>query len=320
MARAAVLVVGFFAVGAKAMNSSDWADCLTISETVPGDVDLANNKTCYEDLVWAKTVGVKQNPSWYPGLNENSSIYQFQEAVYEMKGPLTNGTSWSCPKPCAEAPIAGPMGAVSPPSTGSSSSNLPWWAWLLLLLCCCAPLIGLACAFFLCYETVAFLCPSSEKKRPKKKRAIKVAAPVAAPEPEPVTRAMAPVSTVSAPMPVYQPVQMAAPVAPAVTTAAPVYMEAARAQPVTYAAPQAMSYAAPQAMSYVAPQVQSYAAPQVQSYAAPQAMSYAAPMSMAQPTYATGSMAMAQPVSLFDQLDTNHDGSIGRAELAAMQR
>merc|ERR1711957_546063 len=73
----------------------------------------------------------------------------------------------------------------------------------------------------------------------------------------------------------------------------------------------AITYAAP-SMTYAAPAMQTYAAPVI-TYAAP-AMMMTEPMAYAAPAAAYGS------VSMFDQIDRNHDGVITRAEFQQYQR
>jgi len=69
----------------------------------------------------------------------------------------------------------------------------------------------------------------------------------------------------------------------------------------------ATTYAAP-AMTYAAPAMQTYAAP-VTTYAAP-AMAMIEPVAYAAPA----------AVSMFDQIDRNHDGVITKAEFQQFQR
>lgn len=45
---------------------------------------VATNATqpqCYNDILWALTVGIHSNPEWYPGLTANSSWVEFQSYV-----------------------------------------------------------------------------------------------------------------------------------------------------------------------------------------------------------------------------------------------
>jgi hypothetical protein len=165
--------------------------------------------------------------------------------------------------------------------------GLAWYWWALMALAALAVMGGL----------VYFCSPRSKPQ--KKKRAVnKQTVPLAA-APAPAVVTFAPVATRAVPMPSYT--YAAAPVTTAV--APPVYVEA----PVSYAAPASVSYAAPAYMSDAAPaSVTPYTGPVTTAYAAP-----AAPYPIA-----------AEPVSgaagaMFNMIDSNHDGSISRAEFAA---
>lgn len=60
--------------------------CETASET---------GEACYESIRWGSTVGIRKHPLWYPNLNENSSVEEFQ--LHLHADPNTK-----CPKrPCA---------------------------------------------------------------------------------------------------------------------------------------------------------------------------------------------------------------------------
>lgn len=63
--------------------SNESSNCLTAT---PG-------ASCWEEVRWAKTVGISQHPEWYPGLNASSSTESFQCIVYQ------SGSN-KCSKPC----------------------------------------------------------------------------------------------------------------------------------------------------------------------------------------------------------------------------
>mmetsp|Transcript_61397 Transcript_61397/g.180094 ORF Transcript_61397/g.180094 Transcript_61397/m.180094 type:complete len:380 (-) Transcript_61397:33-1172(-) len=50
-------------------------------------------ETCFDKIKWAMTTGLKTKPHWYPGLNNNSSMADFQR-LFERKG------YFGCQKPC----------------------------------------------------------------------------------------------------------------------------------------------------------------------------------------------------------------------------
>merc|ERR1719230_1161338 len=101
---------------------------------------------CYTNVIWAKETGITENPSMYMNyttLTTNSSLADFQCALYGMKGGDESGTGWNCTKPCTSTIVAGPgemcevvsttLATTTTPGT-SSSSSFPWWAWLLVVL------------------------------------------------------------------------------------------------------------------------------------------------------------------------------------------
>jgi hypothetical protein len=88
----------------------------------------------------------------------------------------------------------------------------------------------------------------------------------------------------------------------------------------TYGAPSTMTYGAPATIT-AAPSTMTYGAPATMTYGAPATMTYAAPtMTYGAPGATMYQSAAAEPVSAFDQIDTNHDGVISRAEFASMMR
>eukprot|EP00441_Pelagodinium_beii_P004776 CAMPEP_0197703616 /NCGR_PEP_ID=MMETSP1338-20131121/125527_1 /TAXON_ID=43686 ORGANISM="Pelagodinium beii, Strain RCC1491" /NCGR_SAMPLE_ID=MMETSP1338 /ASSEMBLY_ACC=CAM_ASM_000754 /LENGTH=435 /DNA_ID=CAMNT_0043287513 /DNA_START=306 /DNA_END=1610 /DNA_ORIENTATION=- len=69
--------------------------------------DARHGELCYNEIQWARTHGVHEHPSWYPGLTAGSSDAEFQEIVHSKP-------SSKCPKPCAKgslgiAPTAAPV-------------------------------------------------------------------------------------------------------------------------------------------------------------------------------------------------------------------
>lgn len=297
--------------------------CAQITAASPGQ--------CFGAVMWAKNVGIVQQPDYYgawPGLNTNSSFEDFQYVLNQMiDNPQSNGTGWQCPMPCTStyittltttAAVTSTAGLVStsakdlvmPSSTspavfstttamvGASdeSSGFPWWGWLILLgvaLLCCAGLV----AAYMKYGT-------GKAKKTKRAMAVKAEAPPAAA----TTRIAAP-----APAP-----------APVTYTAAPTYT-AVPAPPVQLTAQPVQTVAAPAVQYAVVPEVQApsvqmravptYEVP-IQATSMPMQMAYAAPA--AAPAIAP--MDRAQAAALFDQLDTNHDGTISRSEFARLMQ
>lgn len=49
--------------------------------------------SCWNEVQWAMTDGIRQHPEWYPGLNANSPREQFQEVVHQ-------NSPGKCPLPC----------------------------------------------------------------------------------------------------------------------------------------------------------------------------------------------------------------------------
>jgi hypothetical protein len=193
-------------------------------------------------------------------------------------------------------PQAGNCSAASVPvviDKATPEGGLAWYWWALMVLAALAIIGGL----------VYFFYPRSKPPQ-KKKRAVNTVKPTA---PAPVTSA--PVATTAVPMPTYT--YAAAPVTTAV--APPVYVQA----PVSYAAPATVSYAAP---APAEPAYMNYAASaSVMPYTGPVTTAYAAPG--ASVSYAAANPIAAEPVTgagaMFNMIDSNHDGSISRAEFAA---
>merc|ERR1712203_275437 len=69
---------------------TDSANCHT---AIPGE-------KCYEEITWAQSNGIFAHPEWYPGLTAQSSLSDFQRAVFE------SGDS-ACQAPCASGDSAG---------------------------------------------------------------------------------------------------------------------------------------------------------------------------------------------------------------------
>mmetsp|Transcript_26691 Transcript_26691/g.70480 ORF Transcript_26691/g.70480 Transcript_26691/m.70480 type:complete len:537 (+) Transcript_26691:43-1653(+) len=98
----------------------------------------ADGGKCWSEIMWAKNVGVKQHPDWYPGLDaQSSSIADWQAKVY-------NSTHSPCPRPCGmeeklrsaadfscnvepPAPLWAPA-AGTPVNVKVLSYNLFWWS------------------------------------------------------------------------------------------------------------------------------------------------------------------------------------------------
>lgn len=57
---------------------------------------VAINDTCWEQVIWAMENGIKDNPGWYPSLNESSSFIDFQIELYNRQ---------QCYHPCIPATI-----------------------------------------------------------------------------------------------------------------------------------------------------------------------------------------------------------------------
>eukprot|EP00931_Biecheleriopsis_adriatica_P070955 TRINITY_DN4478_c0_g2_i1.p1 TRINITY_DN4478_c0_g2~~TRINITY_DN4478_c0_g2_i1.p1 ORF type:complete len:583 (-),score=113.16 TRINITY_DN4478_c0_g2_i1:71-1759(-) len=215
-----------------------------------------------------------------------------------------------------------------------SSGGFPWWAWLLIVL---GIVILAGVIYALCFG-------GSKKKSDKKKESGSSKSKIAARDLESAGAEKTPlmretpagegapsgitsqgVSGAQMNMPL-GPAQMQSPIASAgqpviPSTASPVAMApvsagmpqyASGGQPVVYSSqPMVMSGAQPMVMSGAQPMVMSGAQPMVMPGAQPMVMSGAQPVSMPQ--------AMIDANALFDQLDTDGDGTISRQELQRLQ-
>jgi hypothetical protein len=260
-------------------------------------VEANNIAKCARNVMWAMTTGIKTKPEFYTkfdNLTAASSFGDFQCALWKLTvDGSANSTGHECLHPCSKQPLkykdgsdllcegtgahAAAADAANNGEAGKGNEGRPWWAWLLVFIgiCCALPCCGLLCSAFLCYESVACIFGKSAKPA-KKKRALKKT--IETPAPAAPTARPTPVATTTVPMPVYT--SYAAPVTTAFTTAPPVYLQAAPAPTVSYAAP-AVTCAAP--------------ATSVQ-YSAP-AVTYAAPAASA--SY----LVTAEPVTTFDMID-----------------
>eukprot|EP00405_Crypthecodinium_cohnii_P019815 CAMPEP_0206484868 /NCGR_PEP_ID=MMETSP0324_2-20121206/40208_1 /ASSEMBLY_ACC=CAM_ASM_000836 /TAXON_ID=2866 /ORGANISM="Crypthecodinium cohnii, Strain Seligo" /LENGTH=487 /DNA_ID=CAMNT_0053963053 /DNA_START=33 /DNA_END=1497 /DNA_ORIENTATION=- len=64
---------------------------------------------CYQNVTWAKSVGIWIHPQWYQGLTRHSSRIEFQEHLFETQAP------GGCRKPCPNTPFDGPAGRLALP-------------------------------------------------------------------------------------------------------------------------------------------------------------------------------------------------------------
>jgi len=266
--------------------SLDVPACAEITSASPGQ--------CYQNILWAKETGLEKKPEWYsdfPSLNVNSSNNDFQYVLH-AKIASGEGTGWECPLPCSSSFIASTTPAapattiavlgLSSPTTTTTLTTTTTTSTLdngSALPWWAWPLLLGLCG--LCLAAAAAAVYFYKKKRgvKKSKRAVK-SMPVPAP-------AAAPAAAQES--------------APAPCTAAPA--PTLHAVPVNYMAAAPIQYAA------ASPQVPLRALP-VQSVAMPMAEPV-----QAMPAYARqGNQAM----SLFNQLDSNHDGTLSRAEFAPM--
>jgi hypothetical protein len=309
--------------------SVEWIDsrigyeCITVDATHQGpkNYSYGNDKTCFQNMQWARGIGLTQMPQCYTKfgikdrINATSPNGDVQYLLWSYQthhhpgDPLANCTGWGCPLPCGKyvrkaiaefgepalkkwevwrATMAPTFMATPPPiamklSTPTTAPTMAPPAWQ----------NGRLIALLACVVLVAICgivaCIVNKKKPTKRSIGHKSSyEPMAAP----TTYAKPP------------------PPAPVTTTyAAPVPVTTTYAAPMTYAVQAPMMYAAPPA-----PVTTAYAAPVTTSYAAPASMTYAAPM-----TYAVQAAPTTyEPASLFDQLDTNGDGQLDRTELARM--
>lgn len=73
--------------------------CHTASSTDPVPKDH-RTPTCWRHVHWAATIGIRENPYWFPGLTENSSVESFQSFLVKQpdnQHPLY----FNCPPPCS---------------------------------------------------------------------------------------------------------------------------------------------------------------------------------------------------------------------------
>jgi hypothetical protein len=79
--------------------------CLNVSERYQGltNFSYGNDKSCYHNLVWAMSKGIKQGyaATCYPQTVSGESMYDFQWALYQAKHNSCAG--WGCPLPCGKA-------------------------------------------------------------------------------------------------------------------------------------------------------------------------------------------------------------------------
>jgi len=86
---------------------------------------------CFREVAWARNVGIRKHPEWYPNLTENSSLVDFQLLIHDR-------IPGKCPIPCGvpprkkwcEWPVAQNLSA--PEGVGNISIkvltyNLFWW-------------------------------------------------------------------------------------------------------------------------------------------------------------------------------------------------
>jgi len=221
--------------------------CLNVSLAKQGNFNTTNNRTCYQNVVWAMRTGIIAHPDWYAPYNVtvNSSLWDFQKALYFMGGTANEGVGWNCNLPCGaeeESLAKGNMTESTPEdgskasSSSSASSSMPWWGWLLLGLGLLAP----------CFAALVHFLLGGKKAAAKKSKRAPQRAP--APEAAPLVVAEPATSTESLPAPaqsvfflqpqlVPQPQRsyfMPSPVP--VTTSIPVMTPISTAAPVSYVA------------------------------------------------------------------------------------
>jgi hypothetical protein len=307
--------------------------CAVITEDSPGE--------CYQNVLWAKTTGIKEKPAFYAayaGLTENSSFNDFQFALNDMLGPNQNGTGWQCPAPCTSTFITTTTAAVTTSekdlvisdstslsssttvsaegtgfswtttpakvgTEGDEGSGFPWYGYLLL-----GGLLLLCCAG-IAYAYMNFGKKGGAKKA---KRSVKKAKPPALAPAVQETSYTAPAATTYTAAPIYTAAPMAAPV----YTAAPTTRMAAPAPAMAAPAP-AQYVATPQVQMRA---VQATATPMLQATPVPMQATAMPAVSAVMPAYTYGGTSVQQAASLFDQLDANHDGTITRAEFARLMR
>mmetsp|Transcript_49422 Transcript_49422/g.138405 ORF Transcript_49422/g.138405 Transcript_49422/m.138405 type:complete len:324 (-) Transcript_49422:104-1075(-) len=314
MPRFAAFVAAFVAtLSQRGLVAAESLECY---DAVPGD------EPCYSNLLWAKNTGIKTNPEFYENysfLDENSPMSHFQYVLWSLTSRSNKGVGWNCTKPCTysvkilpgaevasnvnaagglmsmittEAREPGSTTAGPTTTTMSSGSSLPWWAWCLLaalLVCLC----GTAAL------VVSMLSGGKKRGPSKKKRATNV---TPTPAPASVAELYMPTAQLAQPATTYA----APPGYTAVPTAAPVPMQYAAAAPVEQRSVQ------------MAPMVATLP-PIATANGAYAPVSMQAPAPMALPIVQPMVLPSAQPATnLFDRLDSNHDGTISRAEFAAL--
>jgi len=282
------------------------------------DVDAPRTGgTCFGNVTWALETGLRDHPEYYVNyttvgnkyyvdLTSASTHFDMQCVLWHMRdnthtvsevdaaGEAQAGEGHACPIPCHTnftslcAPPTPPP-AFDATTESPTTAGVPWWVWLLVGVLVVGAILAAIYAF----------CMPKEKKAPKKKRALQLAAGPPPPvplQPQPVMTYVQhprPVQTHTVMVPVAQPLPVTY-VAPAVhTVQAPQQIQ-------TYAAPAVHTVQVPQ-------QIQTYAAPAVHTVQAPQ-IQYVQPVQQE---------IQYQSMSLFDQIDSNHNGTITRAELDA---
>lgn len=277
------------------------------------DVAVDSPGECYHNVEWAQLTGIYTKPEWYeewPTLNSASSFNDFQYVLHEKIGP-GNGTGWECPMPCqcslcstssTTSSSTTPLVYQAPPIYYTATTTLlpeesfPWWAWLLCVLAvlaCCGLLAG------------AFYFLRGGKKSPQKKTRKLPAQQPAQENPSFVTNPNMASSVVT---PSYtssfQSTGYGAPILPA------------QATPVAMAQP-AEASRCPSCGNFLLMD-ENYCR---RCGTARPAAGEARNMAMAQPTAGYGQvMSPEQAAQLFDQLDTNRDGTLSRAEFSRMMQ
>jgi len=286
-------------------------------DAVPGD------EPCYSNLLWARNTGIITKPEFYKNytfLNANSPLSDFQYVLWSLTSPGNEGVGWNCTRPCMSDQMKiVPKDTVADITTtttvaaASGLSSWPWWGWLLLLLALC-------CLLALCGGLYWLYAGKKEKGPSKKKRATKKPLPAQSPAREPGFAAQ-PVEPVPANFTVAPPVYME-PVTMATATPVPTFAPAAETRSFVMQPAPAQMMPAP---AMAQPTMMQAPAP-VMTTAQPIMMQTAPAPATAQPVVMQAAPAMitAQPMqqggSLFDALDTNHDGRISRAEFQALVR
>jgi len=84
---------------------------------------------CFDEVTWAREVGLRTHPDWYPGLTADSSAADFQLLIHDQE-------PGKCPIPCGALPRpkGPPAGSFLAPTEGGGSVtikvlsyNLFWW-------------------------------------------------------------------------------------------------------------------------------------------------------------------------------------------------